>query len=81
LIDALRTWPVLFAGTVSVIGALPFPAVGLIESHGAPLEATQPQPAGVVTLMLPDPPAAGNDWLGGVTVYVHAAPGCVTVTL
>jgi hypothetical protein len=50
----------VFAATVYV--AVPFPLpVDEVTIHGAPLTAVHAQPAGAVTLMLPEPAADEND--------------------
>ncbi len=68
-----------FAEKLTVPLPLPFaPPVTLI--HAAPLTAVQVQPAGAVTLMLPEPPAAPNEALVADNEYVHwgaAADGAV----
>ena len=53
----------------------------MIVTHAALLVAAQAQPAVVVTLTVPEPPAAANDWLAGERLKVQAAPAWVTVNV
>jgi hypothetical protein len=50
-----------------------------IVIHGALDVPVQPQPPCEVTETVPGPPAGGKDCEGGVAVYVHEPPACVTL--
>ena len=49
-------------------------------SHDAPLDAVRAQPVVVVTVKVADPPPVANDAEAGVSVKLHEAAACVTVT-
>jgi hypothetical protein len=60
----------------------PVPVAPLvIVTHDAPLVAVQVHPADVVTITVPLPPLAENDWLVGEIVNEHGAAAWVTVNV
>ena len=79
---AVRAGGVVDAAAVIVTVPLPDPLAPLVMvNHGALLVAVQLQPAGAVTAIEAEPPAAGIIRSVGDNVYVHGAPPCVTVTV
>ena len=63
----------VFAATLYV--AVPFPLpVDPVTIHDVPLTADHAQPVAAVTLMLPEPAEAVNDWLDGEIEGVHVEP-------
>ncbi len=72
----------VFAATPNVTEPLPDPvAPPVMVIHDALLDAVQPQPVAAVTLLLPLPAAAVNDWLVGEIDGEHEAAACVTVNV
>lgn len=77
----VRLAPV-FGATSNVMEPLPIPDSPLATVIQALLlTAVQGQSTAAVTVPLPIPPGAGNDWLVGDTVAEHALPACVTVNV
>jgi hypothetical protein len=63
----------VFAATVKPTAPGPDPAAPeLMEIHGTLLVAFHTQPAAVVTVLVPEPPAAANDCGGVETTGVQA---------
>lgn len=68
VIAPVRRAPVLFAATEKLTVPLPLPlAPDVIVIHGALLTAVHAQPTGALTLEVPLPPPAGNEWFIGET--------------
>ena len=68
----------VFAATPNVTEPVPDPvAPPVMVIHDALLDAVQPQPVAAVTLLLPVPAAAVNDWLVGEIDGEHEAAACV----
>src|SRR4051794_30645245 len=75
-----RAAVVVFAAAVNVTVPPPVPVAPVaMTTHPALLDAVHAQPALVVTVTVPDPPAAAKDWLAGEMLKAHPAPACVTV--
>jgi hypothetical protein len=53
----------------------------VMVTHDAPLDAVRAQPVVVVTVKVADPPPVANDADVGVSVKLHEAAACVTVTV
>jgi hypothetical protein len=53
----------------------------VMVSHDAPLDAVHVQPVVVVTVKVDDPPPVANEAEVGVSVKLHEAAACVTVTV
>jgi hypothetical protein len=69
---------------VTLKASVPDPVPGAppeIVTHAALLDAVQLQPADVVTVTVPLPPAAANAWLVGEIVNTHDVEGWVTVNV
>jgi hypothetical protein len=78
----VRASVLVLGATVKLAESLPEPvAPAVTVIHVALLTAVQVQPAVVVTVVDPLPPAAGTDWLEGEIEYVQAAAACVTVNV
>jgi hypothetical protein len=79
---AVRVDVVVLAAVTNVTAPLPVP-VAPVETvtHPALLAAVHAHPAVVVTLMVPEPPAAANAWLAGEIVNAQPTPACVTVNV
>jgi hypothetical protein len=61
---------------------VPVPEAPLITaSHDALLDAVDAQPVVVVTVNVDDPPPVANEAEVGVSVKLHEAAACVTVTV
>ena len=73
----------LFAEVENEIVPLPLPLepAVTVSQPGALLAAVHAQPAGVVTDVVPFPPAATADALVGFNVNVHATPAWFTVNV
>lgn len=70
----------LLAATVNATMPLPAPDAPLVTViHGLLLTAVHGQPVVAVTVLLPFPPAAMNDWLVGEIAGEHELAACVTV--
>jgi hypothetical protein len=59
----VRAAPVVLTAAVNETVPGPVPPGGETVSQPAPLAAVHAHPAEVVTLTVPDPPAAGTDWV------------------
>jgi hypothetical protein len=82
VIVALRLVPAVLAATLYPTGPVPDPDEPLVMvSHDAPLDAVRAQPVVVVTVKVADPPPVANDAEAGVSVKLHQAAACVTVTV
>jgi hypothetical protein len=78
----LRLHEVVFGSTVNVTVPFPDPDAPLVTViHALLVVAVHGQPAAAVTVLLPLPPDAVNDWLTGDTVGEHEFPACVTVNV
>jgi hypothetical protein len=65
---------------VNVTVPLPLPDAPLaIVIQSADAAAVHGQPLRAVTLIVPEPPAAGSDWFAGEIEKVHGEAACVTV--
>ena len=61
---------------------MPVPEAPLTTtSHDAPLDAVHAQPVVVLTVKVDDPPPVANEAEVGVSVKLHEAAACVTVTV
>ena len=81
--EPLRCVAFGFAAALNATVPVPLPLAPLVTvSHDVLLlTPVHAQPAKVVTVVEPVPPAAATDWLVGLIAYVHAAPACVTVSV
>ena len=71
----VRLEATVFAATVNVTEPLPEPvAPPVTVIHAALLAAVHAQPVPAVTVLLPLPPAAVNDWLSGEIDGLQGAP-------
>jgi hypothetical protein len=69
VIVAVREVVTVFAAAVNPTEPLAVPvAPDVIEIHMSVVDAVQLQPAGAVTLIVPDPPPATTDWDAGEIV-------------
>ena len=79
---AVRESVVVLDAAVNPTLPEPVPLAPLeIVTHDAPLVAVQLHPEVVVTVTVPPPPAADNDWLVGEIVYEQGAAAWVTVNV
>lgn len=70
----------MFGAALNVTVPSPLPVgVPFTVTQDALLEADHVHPAPAVTLTEPLPPVAGNVWLPGEMLYVHAAPAWLSV--
>ena len=81
--EPLRCVAFGFAAALNATVPVPLPLAPLVTvSHDVLLlTPVHAQPANVVTVVEPVPPAAATDWLVGLIAYVHAAPAWVTVSV
>ena len=81
--EPLRAVPFGFAAALNATVPVPLPLAPLVTvSHDVLLlTPVHAQPASVVTVAEPVPPATATDWLVGLIEYVHAAPAWVTVSV
>ncbi len=81
--EPLRCVAFGFASAANATEPVPLPLAPLVTvSHEVLLlTPVHAQPANVVTVVEPVPPAATTDWLVGLIEYEHAAPACVTVSV
>ena len=78
----VRVEATVFAATLKPTVPLPDPVAPLVTViHAALLAAVHAQPVGIVTSLLPVPPAAVKDWLVGEIDAVQLAAACVTVNV